>query len=190
MEQFKSLTLFLLLSFVLPGIIIITIISILYPDVRTYLYELGAFQLVSLVLVASFLNGPFACLIEHRYLEPLWEKMYKNFRLKERAGLLNRSKIIASAEANEISHAFYDQIFGEFLLFTNTSIWLIIISIPAFFVEHSNVHPIILVFIIGICMISLLFISPVFKKQYLDILDIIKERLDYVAKEGGDLIEK
>jgi len=69
-----------------------------------------------------------------------------------------------------------DVIFGEFVLYTNTSFWVLIIALIKLF-KFENLASLFeaILVILGSAVI-LAFTSPLFKHQYLSALEIIKEK--------------
>ena len=87
-------------------------------------------------------------------------------------------RLLLPRKANNISHLHLDVIFGEFVLYTNTSFWVLIIALIKLF-KFENLASLFeaILVILGSAVI-LAFTSPLFKHQYLSALEIIKEKND------------
>ncbi len=183
MGQLGSLGLFLTLSFVLPGLVIYSSIYLLFPEVRIFIDGLNAFQSFAAIIVISFFQGHPAFIAEIKLLNPIWKKLYSNYKLDRPGHELNRTRIIALAESHNIIHNQFDQIIGEFILYTNTSLWVLVIVLYSFFYDHSNSPPLVVSLImLLITLIALFMVCPKFKKSYLDILEIILEQLKKIEE--------
>lgn len=153
----------------------------LFPEFKLLIEEISAFESVSMILIISFLNGHPVYLFEKIFLDKLWERLYKNYNIRSRDGIYNRSKIIANAEINKIKYSYYDQTLGEFILFTNTSVWIFFLSITSLFLKSETRPPFMInLIILIITIIAIVFVCPIYKKNYLDILDEINLKLVYI----------
>jgi hypothetical protein len=175
MPPLSSLGTFLTLSFLLPGIIIFSALVLLFPESYFVVEKRTTLELVALVLVIAFLNGHLAFLFEIYVLNRLWQKMYPALELAIRSkNMHERSKILAAAEINGFAHAHFDAIFGEFVLFTNTSFWIFVISVSKLFFVHAKSDLFEAALTMCSSIIILVFTSPFFKHQYLAALETIK----------------
>lgn len=176
MNQFAPLGIFLILAFILPGLIITSTLMLFFPELRALIPSGGSIEFIGVVIIMSFINGHPAFLFERHFLDTLWNKIFPKLRIKERIYLAdNRSQIIADAEINGLSHSHYDQTLGEFILFNNTSFWLFFISAIQIIRGPYTMISIIAVTTLLASFISLVFVSPFFKKSYIDILETLQK---------------
>src|ERR1700730_4930 len=130
MTSLSPLGTFLTLSFLLPGMIIFSSVVLLFPESHALVENRTTFEVVAAVLVISFLNGHPVFICEIYVLDKVWDFIFPSFKLSERSSLLReRSKIISMAESYNIVHPHLDHVFGEFILFTNTSFWIVIVAV-------------------------------------------------------------
>ena len=175
MSPLSSLGTFLTLSFLLPGIIIFSAIVLLFPESYILIEKRSTVELGALVLVISFLNGHLAFLFEIYVLNRFWHRMLPSFNLIARSSIMQeRSAILARAEANSVSHLHFDVIFGEFVLFTNTAFWLLLIGFAKLCLSKNLVSFIKSAIVIAASIVILTFTSPYFKHQYLSALEVVK----------------
>lgn len=188
MNQFAPLGIFLILAFIFPGLIIGSTLVLLFPEVRTLMPSGDGIELIGLILVIAFINGHPAHVFERYVLDPLWDRLFPGFRLKARKDLVfKRSRIIATAEANGLSHIHYDETLGEFVLFTNTAFGLFVLSgirVSMDLYAKAGLSLVAMVVFVS-SLISLIFSSSLFKKAYVDILEALSKEVDTKAKAGG-----
>jgi hypothetical protein len=186
----SSLGTFLTLSFLLPGIVILSSVVLLYPDAGIFIERRSSIEVGAAVLVVSFLNGHLCFLYEIYVLDYLWDKLYPSLNLLSRRDLLkSRSAIIASAEARGIAHSHFDTIFGEFILFTNSRFWMALLSFPRIFIFDSVNEVITAIFMFITSTIVITFTSPFFKNQYLSALEVIQDRIAFYDEREKACIE-
>ena len=184
---FGSLTLFLVLSFLLPGIIILLSGIVLFPNEATMLLSGEILSLnvsdtsgidpwigTGVFLVVAYLQYPFAVIAEVEGFDKVWEKIFSG---RDFAGKLEfaekRPEIIAKAEAYSMNYAHCDQVFGEFILCYNTGFWIGLLSLARLIM--SVVLPINFSFwaalvLLSIAGASLFYVAPLFKMRYLNAL--------------------
>src|ERR1700724_1171283 len=187
MQSLSPLGTFLTLSFLLPGMIIFSTIVLLFPETHSLVDNRTTFEIIAAVLVISFLNGHPVFICERYLLEPIWDHLFPAYRLSARSSLLaRRSVIIASAESLSVVHLHLDHIFGEYILFTNTSFWIAVVSLFRLF-DHPAMSTVIMaVPLVLISIICLVFTSPFFKFQYLNILETLEERIALLRKDDSN----
>ena len=178
MTPLSSLGIFLTLSFIMPGIVIIASGVILFYDLRLAIEHLSIVEIVAGIIVVSFLNGHFVFLYEVHALDYMWDRMYPRFRILERRGIAaERSKIISSAEAKGINHAHLDMVFGEFIFYTNTGFWVFLLSFCKVPFCRGAVEVAICVFMLVTACVTLLATSPFYKNQYVSALEVLQDRI-------------
>lgn len=178
MGQFGPLGIFLILSVILPGLIITSALLMLFPELGPVIGGQGGMEFIGVVILVGFINGPPAFLFERYVLDRIWNRLFADWGMKERNDLAaRRSKIIADAEIRGLIHNHYDQTLGEFILFNNTGFWLVFIGgIRLSRWPHMGLGVIAVVVMLA-SVVSLLFVSPFFKKSYTDILKALEEEI-------------
>lgn len=176
MPPLGSLGTFLILSFLLPGIIIFSALILLFPEAYVIVEKRSATELIALVLVISFLNGHLPFLYEIHALNYVWDRLFPKLHLLNRSKIMHdRSKILASAEVNGFSHQHFDTVFGEFILYTNSSLWVFIISFAKLCLSRTTADLFESTLAVISCFVILTFTSPFFKHQYICALEAIRE---------------
>jgi hypothetical protein len=98
--------------------------------------------------------------------------------------------VIAKAEILSINHGHFEQTLGEYILFLNTGLWVGIIGLIRLIGSYwwgVNFGFIVALLMLLTMLISVLYVSPIYKKRYLDILEVIQSMSD--KREQG-LIKK
>lgn len=182
MTPLSSLGTFLTLAFVMPGIVIISVAVILFPDVRIFVEHLSVIEIIAGIIVVSFFNGHFAFLYERHALDYLWDRLYPDFKfLKRRDIRSRRSEIITLAESKGINHSYFDVSFGEFVFYTNTMFWVFLMSFCKLPFCRSPIEGAVCAFILMTATISITATSPFFKNQYIKSLEILDEKTRVAA---------
>jgi hypothetical protein len=191
MSQFGPLGIFLILSFILPGLIITSGLIIFFPEIASVINAQGGIEFIGIVILISFINGQPAFLFERYVLDPLWNKIFPKWRMKERNKLtVRRSKIIANAEIKGLTHNHYDQTIGEFILFNNTGLWLFFIAAARLVRGPHSKMSMIALLVLFASVISLVFVSPFFKKSYTDILEALDTEVQRESENNISDAEK
>ena len=178
MNSLSSLGTFLTLSYLMPGIVILSGLVILFPDVRVLVEHMPTAELFAAVFVVSFLHGHPCLFIELHFMDHIWSALHPSLNLSNRKTVIfSRSSIISSAEVHNITHAHFDAVMGEFILFTNSSMWLILASTVRIFMDDSIGKLSVSLLIGFLSILVLLFTSPFFKGQYLSALEVLQGRV-------------
>jgi hypothetical protein len=187
MEGLIRLSLYLLLALFLPGLIVFAAAVMLFPELANEL-SLTAVETLGAVLLTAFVIAHIPFMFEKYVLNAVWDWMFPELKLGERSRrLYMRSSIITRAQWRKIDHTHYDQTLGEFILFTNTSFWFIILSTLRLMIWPGlSVKFFVAATILVGGLVTLLWAALFFKKSYLDILDV----LDEVGKREPETSEK
>lgn len=178
----SSLTLFLILAYLLPATTILATLLLLFPSLVTSLDMQNPLLAAGAVLVIAFIHG-FPCqLIEFIFLDRLWSRIYPEYQIKQRKQLAaERSSIITKAEILSKSHGHLDQTLGEYILFLNTGLWvgtLALIRLIGFHWWGIGFEFLFALVVLLAALLSVLYVSPLWKKKYFDILEVIKSMVE------------
>lgn len=191
-----TLTLFLILAYLLPAITILAVLLILFPGLIASVGVESPLLATSAVLVVAFIHG-FPCqLIEFKCLDRLWSRMYPDYHIdkkKRKKVMEDRSRLISEAEALSINHNHYDQTLGEYILFLNAGLWVGALALVRLIgspwwgmgLEFAIAWVVLLA-----ALISVLYVSPLYKKRYLDILEVIQATIDRKERDATLKSEK
>ncbi len=174
----SSLALFRTLAYLLPAITILATLLFLFPDLVKSLGVQDPLLGASAVLVVAFIHG-FPCqIVEFMCLDPLWSRIYPNYNIEKRKQLAaERSRVITKAEILSKSHAHYDQTLGEYILFLNTGLWVGIIAVIRLVGAYwwgMGFGLVAASLVLLAAFLSVLYVSPLWKSKYFDILEVIK----------------
>jgi hypothetical protein len=167
-----NLSIFLLLSFIGPGVVIFSALMLLWPELRSVLAASKVELYIFLVICISFLNGHLPFFLERRLFDRLWRRLHPALYMIDRRAVFERStRILISSELKGYNHGHFDQVFGEFVLYFNTSFWLILICLVRIFSGVQGLTALATVVILVCSLVSILFTAPKFKSRFLSILD-------------------
>jgi hypothetical protein len=184
MQALATLGAFLILGFLVPGVINATVIFLFFPEMASFMKSgielVGASFIVGPLFLVALLSGNFGHLAQHLLLDRIWRRLYPSYQLDQRQNLdFTRAAILTAAEQKQVSHDYFDQTFGLFVLFTNSSTFLILVTSAALLrnLFSRNLSPesaMTAVAILALSVVSLGFGSPIFRKWSLDSLDELK----------------
>jgi hypothetical protein len=196
--KFGSLGIFLILGYIVPGITIFAALIVFIPTVGALVVNWTAYELIAASLLICFFTGHVGFLVETMCIKYIWMVFYKKLRSKDLTNLFfEKSQLFVEAEFFNIPHTHIDQIFGEFVLFTNTSIALFCIGIFRI-IDHLTInfrhieYLVILmngtlllesydtlsdITIILLSSMVLFFTAPLYKLRLIDMLQTLKRLL-------------
>jgi hypothetical protein len=164
-----SLGIFITLALLLPGFIISSAAVLLFPEIRTQVAGLSPIDILAVVTIVAFFNGHPVFALENWVLNPVWSNTHPSKALlKKQARVADRSKILMRAEAKGIGRSYYDQTFGEFILFTNTSSWTLTLSLIALFRREPTAWTAAGMAVLS--FVALFYVAPYFKAGVLTAL--------------------
>jgi hypothetical protein len=186
-------TAFLVVSFIVPGIIELTALLLLVPEwaiaVSLINQLAGQVAILGPLLTIALFAGHVGHLVEDVVLDPVWRVIHPGYGQRERI-LNERAKIITEADANKVSHEYYDQTMAQFILHTNSCVFLAILS-SVTLVRHILGHQFdsyvvsLAVVILPLSLIVLLWGAPRFKDWSIDALEGIQSA-NRTARAGLD----
>jgi hypothetical protein len=179
MESLQFFGTYIVMALLLPGFVVLAVAAILFPDLRTAIGAMSTAEQIAVVFLASFLSGHVPYFIERYILTWLWNLLYPSYRLKQRTSILaERGGLAVRCDVAGLSRRHFDAALASFIFYYNTSFWCVILSIVAVFTHPT---PTILALAIGIGLISLValfFTSPLYKKNLIGVLEVLKNELD------------
>ncbi len=174
MKDFSVLSSFLLVSMILPGIVLIGLATVLFPSVRLQLAEMDAFALIIVVVVVSFLVGHIPFSIERPVFDRIWDKWRSGDFIMRQKRIGSWSRVIARADAANVSHKHLDERLAEFIFFFNTSFWVVPIAVWSLLTQHEPAQIAVAVFLLLTAVIALFHTSPTFKSDYMAAIESLE----------------
>lgn len=177
--QISTLSSFLIMALVIPGGIISTAVFVLFPEAIRSLRigNNGFLEVTGIILLVALVAAHLPFYFERYLLDRIWQALFPNARILERQALASaRSAVITRSQITGVSHQHFDQTLSEFILFNNTSFWLLLMALARLATPVESVYVVIFAGIILVAsIVTLLFACPFFKKSYLDALELLDE---------------
>lgn len=179
MEPLSFLGTYLVMALLLPGLVVLSVAAVLFPELRALLAAAATAEQIAAVCLASFLSGHIPYFVERYLLTTVWDRMYRSYRLKERSAIMaERGVLVVGFDLAGLSRRHYDAALGSFIFYYNTSFWCVILSAVAVALGPDGS---LLGLAIGIGIISLValfFTAPLYKKSLIGILEVMKNELE------------
>lgn len=176
---------FFLLAFFGPGIVIFSTLILLWPELRVLFGESKVEIYALIVMTISLLNGHVPWIAEKIVFEPIWRICFTQYdALLDRFRGKDLVNILVTQEANGYDHKYYDLMFGEFVLYFNSSFWLLVISCARLiYGSMSGLVLLATLIVLPVSLVALFYTAPVYKMAYIrsviamDALETVTRRI-------------
>lgn len=149
---------------------------LLWPELRAQLGQSKLEVYALSVVTISFLNDHVPWIAERIAFEPIWrlsfpqyDALIEKYRAKDVIG------IIISQELNGYDHKYYDLMFGEFVLYFNTSFWLLVICAVRLIYGADGALLVATLIIFPSSLIALFYTAPIYKMAYVRSILLMEE---------------
>jgi hypothetical protein len=175
-----NLGIFLFLSFLGPGIVITGSLYLLWPDIFILNNNTinQSTQIILIVVIVSFLSGHIPFILQKPIFVPIWNYTIGLDSKKVNKYMEIRSNIISQADTFSIEHKYADQILGEYILFLNSSIWILVISVVKVPFSSDDGSVFIALLMGFISFVCIMWTCPMFLTAYVECLTELEKRVN------------
>ena len=140
---------------------------------------------IAAVFLSLFLRGHLPYLVERYLLTRFWGAIFRSYRLQPRSVIMaERGSIITRCDTHGVSRAHFDSALASLILYYNSSFWCVIFATAALF-RHPHPQQMLVACVIGgISLIALLITAPLYKRNMIGVLEVLKEELQRKLAEA------